>query len=216
MNKIICSTRHDYEYVRENDITGWREQWRQLLEGRFAVLGGDLVEDVNAPIFRLGFTVAEVSGAIGFAGCTQREFEWFESHPGRYQLTNDAWTEVDGWREVEAAQAKLDALNAALEEIDQRVEHEQSLPFEYAGNNYYMDRENIIGIAAALPILPAGYTQQWKTADKPDGINNTYVTLDKAGLSGLAAACLGAFTSRWANGDAEKRALKAKYLAEVG
>lgn len=211
MDKIICNTRHDYEYIRDNNVDGWQNQWRQLLEGRFAVINGDLVEDSNAPLFRIGFTVAEVEKEIGITGHTIREIEWFEAHPGRYQLTDGAWSEIEGWRSAEAAQAKLDALNAALDEVDQRVRYDQSLPFEYAGNHYYMDRENIIGIAAALPILPPNYTQRWKTADKPDGINNTYVVLDKAGLAGLAVACLEAFAARWAAGDAEKRALKDGY-----
>lgn len=211
MDKLICNTRHDYEYIRDHNIAGWQDQWRQLLEGRFSVIDGDLSEDANAPLFRLGFTVADIEAEIGITGYTIREAEWFDAHPSRYQFIDGVWSEIDGWRSAEAAQEKLDALNAALEEVDHRVKYEQSLPFEYAGNHYYMDRENIIGIAAALPILPVNYTQQWKTADKPDGINNIYVDLDKSALSGLATACLEAFTARWAVGDAEKRAIKAEY-----
>ena len=86
------NNRNDYEYVRANFPTEqWMPAWRWLLETRFVwrdtkelsatakgkanavnrvfAVGGkrmqqELVEDEMALIFRLGFTVAEVEGAL--------------------------------------------------------------------------------------------------------------------------------------------------------
>ena len=99
----MLNTKFDYEYIRDNVIDGWESQWLNLLEGRFIVVGDELVEDANAPIFRLGLTVEEVSQPIGFSGLTQRETAWCEAQPDRYQYIEgefvkepDTYVEVDG------------------------------------------------------------------------------------------------------------------------
>lgn len=119
MDRIICSTRHDYEYIRDNNIDGWQDRWRQLLEGRFAVIDGDLYEDANAPIFKLGFTVEEVVEAIGFVGYTIREAEWFEAHPDQYQLTDGVWVEIEGWRANRDAAELTQAIASKKTEVQQ-------------------------------------------------------------------------------------------------
>ena len=208
-------TKKDYLYIKDNNVIGWVEKWGALLD-RFTVNEGELVEDSNARIFKLGFTVDEVEKAIGFSGLTSREIEWRESHPKRYQMVDGEWREIKGWKETEADEAKLYALNDALAAVDKEVITAQSQTFEYDGHNYYIDKKIIVGIASALPLLPDDYIQEWKTADKLDGINNVYVVLDKKGIAGVAMACLSAFTDRWALGDSRKKALKAAYFAEVG
>jgi len=82
------NTRADYEYVRDNfPAEQWGPAWQSLLDTRFSwlpasgaepkgielreveqdgqVVGQEAwVEDKNAKIFRLGFTVAEVQKAL--------------------------------------------------------------------------------------------------------------------------------------------------------
>lgn len=110
----MLSTKADYEYIRSESIPGWQQEWRQLLEGRFV---NDCVEDQNAPIFRLGFTVEEISEAIGFSGLTDREIEWRESQPDRWRLINGDWQEIDGWAEAREAKSRAQMLETKLAEI---------------------------------------------------------------------------------------------------
>ena len=173
----ICNTRSDYEYIRAENISGWQDKWNQLLEGRFAVIDGELVEDENALLFRLGFSVSEVMGVTGASGYTKREVEWFKSHPGRYELIDSEWVEIDGWEEASLAAKLLEALNTKLTEVDIVVAAKQRETFLYAGNNYYLDRDYISDQLSALPYLPADYTREWKTADKI-GVENVYLILE--------------------------------------
>lgn len=87
-------TRFDYEYIRENGTIGWREAWSGLLNGRLVVDGEKLIEDQNAQIFRLGFTVAEVEQAINHTGYTERELQWYTSQPDRYELIDGQYVEA--------------------------------------------------------------------------------------------------------------------------
>lgn len=89
----MLNTRFDYEYARQNNLPGWKDAWLGLLE-RWTVEDNDLVEDQNAPIFRLGFTVLEVTEAIQFAGYTPRQLEWYTSQPDRYELLDGQYVEV--------------------------------------------------------------------------------------------------------------------------
>jgi len=113
------NTRFDYEYIRDTDSSGWREEWLNLLDGRWIVLDNELVEDASAKIFKLGFSVDEVAGEIGHSGYTPRQIEWFQSQPDRYTLVGDAYVQVAGWAE---AKALADAAEAAEKEaFEQRV-----------------------------------------------------------------------------------------------
>ena len=112
-----CSTRADYEFIRAENLLGWEQLWLQLLEGRFVISGDDLIEDQNAPIFRIGFTVEGVSSAIGFSGLTRREIEWRESQLDRWQLIDGEWSEIEGWKETREAAKLAEALNSKLAEI---------------------------------------------------------------------------------------------------
>ena len=102
------NTRFDYEYIRDTQQAGWQDEWRLLLEGRFIISGDDLIEDSNAPIFNLGFTVEEVSEAIGFSGPTNREIEFKISQPDRFDVDGN---EIVGWLEART-QAKITELKA--------------------------------------------------------------------------------------------------------
>ena len=206
----ICNTRSDYEYIRAENIPGWQDKWNQLLEGRFSAIDGELVEDQNAPLFRLGFSVSEVVNATGFSGYTKREVEWYESHPERYEVVVGGWVEIEGWREASLAAKLLKALNEKLDEVDVAVAAKQRETFYYAGNNYYPDRDYISDQLARLPYLPAYYTREWKTADKV-GVENVYVTLDKEGITAMAMAYFHQFNNNWEAGDAVKKTLKALY-----
>jgi len=205
-----CNTMADYDFIRASQIDGWQEHLRQLLEGRFAVMDGDLVEDPRAPIFTHGFTVAEVEAAIGFAGYTIRELEWFENHPDRYELVDAVWQEIEGWREGANVALLLAALEDKLAEVDAVVAAKQAGTFTWSGHKFYMDRDYISDQIAALPHLPDGYSREWKTADKI-GVDNVYVVLDKTGLAAMGMACFAQFNANWSAGDDEKKRLKALY-----
>lgn len=93
----ILSTKKDFEYIRSQNLVGWQDSWMILLEGRFAIHEDDLVEDQNAPLHRLGMSVADVSKAIGFTGLTSREIKWREDQPDRWALIDGQWQEIEGW-----------------------------------------------------------------------------------------------------------------------
>ena len=208
------NTRFDYEYIREHNQAGWQDEWRLLLEGRFCVENNELVEDVNAPIFRLGFTVAEVTKAIGFKGYTNRELDWYTSQPDRYKLTRGKYVEVEGWKEAHEQEQRLEALKSKLAEVDAALAALQSGTFAYLGHNYYIDPVIITGQTVGVSLLPGSYTRVWKTADKAaDGVSNIYVTLDKAGILAMAAACMAAWGDNWDRADAVKKEIKAIHNA---
>jgi hypothetical protein len=207
------NTRFDYEYARQHHLPGWENAWLALLE-RWTVIDNELVEDQNAPIFRLGFTVDEVAGAVGFSGYTPRQLEWYQGQPDRYELVDGMFSQVAGWAERYAKDQLAEAMEAKLGEIDMAVVAESNQPFLHNGHHYYLDIEYIQGVYSALPLLPDNWSQQWKTADKPDGINNVYVAVDKAGVQALALAALQRKTSVWQRGDDLKKAVKLLTTAE--
>lgn len=209
------NTRFDYEYTRDTQQAGWQDEWKLLLEGRFCIENNELVEDVNAPIFRLGFTVAEVTKAIGFKGYTARETEWYTSQPDRYKLTRGKYVEVEGWKEAHEQAQRLEALKSKLAEVDASLAALQAGTFAHDGHNYYIDPVIITGQTVGVSLLPAdSYTRVWKTADKAaDGVSNIYVTLDKAGIIAMAAACMAAWGDNWDRADAVKKEIKAIHNA---
>lgn len=140
-------------------------------------------------------------------------------HPGvwMWQVYQD-WVAAGGITQPYKTPQELkdEAFLSALSAIDLEVQEKQSLPFEFNGHNYYPDTEFIQGVFSALSILPSDYQEIWKTADKEaDGITNVYVTLDKTGIAGLAAAYLSFRKGIWADGEEKKKLLKAQYLQEV-
>jgi len=111
------NTRTDYELVKSGNMAGWKEAWSNLLEGRFVQHGDELVEDATAPIFRLGFSVAEVEEALGFDGATHREIEWRSSQPDRWTCASGNWEEIKGWPEARAKARLTEAKKTKSEEI---------------------------------------------------------------------------------------------------
>jgi hypothetical protein len=109
----MLNSRYDYEYVREQGRDDWRQQWHNLLEGRFIVDNNELIEDANAPIFRLGFTVSEVEAAVGHSGYTEREDAWYRDQPARYILQNGKYTQAADWpaKRLAAARAEMQQAN---------------------------------------------------------------------------------------------------------
>lgn len=105
-------TKFDYEYLRDNKLPGWQAAWNNLLEGRFIVDNNELIEDANAPIFRLGFTVSEVEEAVGHSGYTEREDAWYRDQPARYILQNGKYTQAADWPTKQLAAAKAEVQTA--------------------------------------------------------------------------------------------------------
>lgn len=107
-------------------------------------------------------------------------------------------------------------LEDSLALIDRQVEEADSKPFPYLGHNFYPDTEFIQGVYSVLPLLPSGYTETWKTADKmADGVSSVYITLDKAGIQGLALAYLQFKKGNWMAGEQRKQTLKNEFLSGV-
>lgn len=208
------NTRFDYEYIRDTNQEGWQQEWLNLLEGRFCVQDNELVEDANAPIFRLGFTVAEVEESIAFRGLTKRETDWYTSQPDRYTLVKGKYVEVEGWKAAYEQAQRMAVLASKLSEVDAALAALQNGTFEHNGHNYYLDPLTITGQTVGVSLLPDGYTRTWKTADKDaDGVSNIYVPLDKAGILAMAAACMAAYSANWDRADAVKKEIKALYNA---
>lgn len=185
------NTKFDYEYIRDNSLDGWREQWKNLLEGRFVQEGPRLVEDQNAKIFQLGFTVEEVAAAINFTGKTDREIQFELDHP--------EW-QVDDVDVVYATTIKAAEVEEAKTKIDQDVRAKQAEPFEHAGHKWYPD----LLIKEVADDLPEGQIIDWKTADKVDG-KSVYVPADTKFLKSLNVARLTNNLTIWAEGDAKKK-----------
>lgn len=137
------------------------------------------------------------------------ECGWFNSTPERYEYVNGIFSERSGWGQEQLAEKKSSAFKNKLSEIDSEVKSKASSPFTWNGNTWYPDVETIQGLYSVLPLLPEDYTEVWKTADlDQDGINNVYVTLDKAGVTSLALSLLTHKKSWWAAGEQKKLALK--------
>ena len=204
MNGIpsMCSTKADYDFIKYQQIEGWQTKWRQLIEGRFIVDGDDLVEDSNAPIFRLGFTVEEVSETIGFSGLTTREIEWRESQPDRWALVDGEWAEVDGWLEARTADRIAAAVATKNSEIEAESRMRQLLDVDWNGHRWCADSwatktiESCCAVATALgmadtepvrvptPLQP-GY---WMTAEFDASGNRVVVQMTVGDMRHLLAA----------------------------
>ena len=186
----ICNTRSDYEYIRAENIPGWENKWNQLLEGRFVIKSDDLIEDVNAKIFRLGFTVEEVATAIGFSGLTDREIEWRASQPDRWQIIDGVWKEIDGWAASRLAARQAKAMAEKITQINTENQRRQLLPIFFGGHTWYADTwatktiESCCAVASALGMadddlirvptpLQAGC---WLTADLDSSGNEIVAT----------------------------------------
>jgi len=123
----------------------------------------------------------------------------------------------DGYTKNQKPLTKADVLEKLFADIDSETASERQQPFEYAGNLYYPDNEFIQGVFLAVTsgLLPADYTEVWKTAEKEkDGINNVYTTLDVSGITGLAAAYLQSRKAIWAKGENKKKSLKIAFFDE--
>lgn len=196
------NTKHDYEYIRATAASGWRDAWRHLLEGRFCTCGDELLEDPNAPIHRLGFTVAEVEAAIGFAGLTDREVEWRRSQPDRYRLEGEEWVEVEGWRQARDRAALAEAVAAKVVEIEAVSAQLQQDVIEFGNHHYYADTwstravESCCAAAANLglddsapvrvpPPLQPGW---WLTADTDESGDRVAVQMTVGEMRQLSAA----------------------------
>lgn len=108
-----------------------------------------------------------------------------------------------------ATESRAVALSRKLAEIDIAVLQHVGTTFPYMGHNFYVDVEFIQGVYTALPVLPEDYTETWKTSDvQEDGITNIYVTLDKAGITGLAIALLQHKKTWWDAGEQQKQVVK--------
>lgn len=176
----------------------WEDSWRLLLEGRFVVEGDDLVESPQAQIFLLGYTVAEVSEAIGFTGLTNRETEWRESQTDRWQLVDGSWSEIDGWREDRTAKELAAAIESKSAEITTESKRLQSLDITYDGHTYAADGNGIAqtmnaavaqGIADTESIPDAGYgAGNWPTTEVDSSENAVLMAITVADLKGLFAA----------------------------
>lgn len=142
------------------------------------------------------------------------KIEWSGDLPGEGTPAVVAKTEVEISAEVLEVE-KDKALFFKLDEID--TQRENSLRdgelFLYDGHNYHIDRDalNLAKLVVYLideGVYPVDYSIDWKTADKPDGVNNTYVTLDKQGLIHLLASFASHSLSVWAESDDYKVAVK--------
>jgi hypothetical protein len=197
-----CNTRADYHYICAQAIPGWETLWRQLLDGRFVAQGEELVEDPHAKIFALGFTVAEVESAIGFSGLTDREVEWRNSQPDRWQLIDGAWQEIDGWASARAATKLAEAVTAKITEIEVESRRRQLADLRWGGRTWFADAwatktiESCCAVATALgmadtdpirvpPPLQPGY---WMTADVDASGNRILVRMTVTEMRQLLTA----------------------------
>jgi hypothetical protein len=201
------NTRFDYEYIRDNNILGWEKEWKNLLDGRWISRDLDLIEDLNAKIFRLGFTVSEVAATVGMSDYNEKPKCWYENQPDRFQSVGSSFVEVDGWGEKYEEEKYTKEIEEKLKIIDSEVEHLSQEAFEYDGHLYYPDVETIQGVFIMLPLLPSDFSMEWKTADKVK-FKNVYVTLDKRGITELAVALFQYKTKLWKIGDEVKKELK--------
>lgn len=197
-----CSTKSDYIFVKNENIDGWETLWAQLLEGRFVIDGDDLVEDLNAPIFRLGFTVDEVVLAIGFVGLTAREIEWRESQPDRWQLVDGKWSEIEGWLDARRSAKMADTVALKIVEIEAESRRRQMADLSWNGHTWYADAwatetvESCCAVATALgmgntdpirvpPPLQPGY---WMTSEVDESGNRILAGLTVGDMRHLLAA----------------------------
>lgn len=196
------NTRADYEFIRVENIPGWQSKWNELLEGRFVINADSLVEDTNAKIFKLGFTVDEIVGATGLTGLTKRETEWRESQPDRWQMVAGEWEEIEGWAATKAATKVAKAVEVKNTEIENESRRRQLADISWNGHIWYADSwatktiESCCSVALALgmadtdpirvpPPLQPGY---WMTAEVDESGNRVLVQLTVAEMRQLLAA----------------------------
>lgn len=200
----VLNTKADYEFIRYENISGWEDKFRQLLEGRFVIDGDNLVEDKNAPIFRLGFTVAEVASSIGFSGLTDREVTWRESQPDRWQFVDDEWQEIDGWSAARSAIKFTEALNSKIAEIQTQKRAVRDSGVTIDGVLFDTDAFAQIMYTQFLVAVSydASYTiQNWKASGE------TFVTMDAALIIRIKTA--------WAELCAKVHNVQAQKISEV-
>jgi hypothetical protein len=166
----MLNTKFDYEYIKDSNQPDWMQQWLNLLDSRWIVKDNELVEDANAPIFRMGFTVDNITTITGHAGYTPGQLKWYTSQPDRYQLINNVYVQVDGWSEANAA-GKLNAAQAARwDEIKAEREKRMNGGFKVQVQPgvykwYHSDQPSrtqhlgLILAGASVPPIP------WKTMD---------------------------------------------------
>ena len=118
----MLNTKYDYEYIKDNSLNGWQQHWLNLLDGRWIVQDNELVEDPNAQIFRLGFTVSEVEAAVDRGGYTPKQIEWYTSQPDRYNLVDGVYVQIAGWQEVYQAKVQAEEQAAIVEEMKQVIQ----------------------------------------------------------------------------------------------
>lgn len=107
--------------------------------------------------------------------------------------------------------AKREALAVKLDQIDieRNTRVRDGELFEHDGHNYHIDRDTFFTIFMGISKAPDAYSRIWKTADiGADGINNIYVTMDKAAIQGMLMSYVTHFISVWDIGDAKKQELK--------
>ena len=179
MNTIIhvCNTKADYTFIKANNVTGWQDKWRDMLEGRFLTIGDELVEDTNATIFRLGFSVDEVESAINFNGLTDREVAWRESQPDRYQLVNGEWSEIDGYLAVRIASRLSTAKANKILDIQEKKKELRDAGIFIDGVLYDTDQSAQVmytQFLLALTTDPTYKIEEWKASGE------SFVVMDLA------------------------------------
>jgi len=103
-------------------------------------------------------------------------------------------------------------LVADLTAVDISVAEARAENFEYSGHMYYPDADSLNALITTMPYKPEDFSMNWKTADlEADGISNIYVLLDKAGIIELGMTLELRQGTLWAQGDAQKKALKEAY-----
>lgn len=165
---VFLNTKSDYEYIKNENIEGWKDKWRLLLEGRFIANGNDLIEDINAQLFRLGFTVEEIESAINFSGLTNREIEWRESQPDRFELVNGSWVEVEGWLEARTADQLTNAKAIKFEELQQEKRRRRDSGITINGVLFDTDLNadaKYTKMLLACQISPTYTIPDWKASD---------------------------------------------------
>ena len=135
-------------------------------------------------------------------------FEKADAMPsGKYQFDGTTWVDLVTPQEVKDAKLVDD-----LAEVDTWVNQERAKNFLYDTHMYYPDADSLNALITTIPYKPEDFTMNWKTADlEADGISNIYVLLDKAGIIALGMTLELRQGTLWAQGDAQKIALKEAY-----
>ena len=210
-------TKFDYEYLRDNKLPSWQAAWNNLLEGRFAVIDGKLVEDNNAPIFRLGFTVAEVQDATGYDGYTERELQWYQNQPDRYELVGGQYVEMADY----PAKRLAAAIRVKLVELQAEKVRRRDAGLTIDGIQWDTDAAaQVMYTQFAVELLsnPSVVVADWKAS------SGVFAPMDAATFQRIRAAWAGhctSITSAQRRKEAEIQALSAvadveAYNCEVG